>query len=216
MNIILIAPPAAGKGTQAGLLCNKYNLNHISTGDLLRNAIESGSELSKELTKQMNDGKLISDNIIIQMIEEEIKDKDQFIYDGFPRNINQAKLLDDLLRDLNKKIDYVFYLKIDKEVALNRVIGRSSCPSCGHIYNDKLESMMPKKAGICDDCNIALFKRLDDNEETFNKRFETYINETAPIIEYYRDKNILYEIDSSKSKEDIFLNIERIIDNDKN
>lgn len=209
MNIILIAPPAAGKGTQSELICNKYNIKHISTGDLIRAVINSNSEKSIELKKTIEQGKLVSDEFVLDLIKDEIKNGNSYIFDGFPRNVNQAKLFDELLIKLNKKIDYVIYLDINKEVASKRIFGRLSCSNCGKVYNDQIEESMPKINGICDECNIKLSKRNDDNEETFNKRFDTYMSETKPLLDYYKDR--LYIIDSSLNKYEIFKQIENII-----
>ena len=208
MNIIFIAPPAAGKGTQSELLCNKYGFNHISTGDLIRETINSDSPLSLELKETMEQGKLVSDEFILKLIENNYKDGD-YIFDGFPRNLNQAKKFDELLAKLNKKVDYVIYLTISKDLASKRILGRLTCPNCGKLYNDQIEESMPKNSGLCDICNVSLNKRVDDNLETFTKRFDTYINETSPLIDYYKDK--LFEVDSSKDKDEIFNEIERII-----
>lgn len=212
MNIIFIAPPAAGKGTQSEMLCSKYNMKHISTGDLIRETINNDSPLSEQLKDIMNQGKLVSDEFILELIKNNLKDGD-YIFDGFPRNVKQAKMFDELLSTLNKKVDYVIYLKVPKDLAIKRILGRISCSNCGHVYNDQIEELMPKKAGICDTCNIELTRRNDDNIETFNKRFDTYISETEPLLDYYQDK--LYEVDSSKDKLEIFKEIEGII-NDNN
>lgn len=209
MNIILIAPPAAGKGTQSELICNKYDMKHISTGDLIRTVINSNNENSIELKKTIEQGKLVSDEFVLSLIEETIKNGNNYIFDGFPRTLNQAKLFDKLLNELNKKIDYVIYLDVDKDIAMKRILGRLSCSKCGKVYNNQIEESMPKINGICNECNIELSKRNDDNEETFNKRFDTYINETKPLLDYYKDR--LYIIDSSLSKYEIFKQIENII-----
>lgn len=209
MNIILIAPPAAGKGTQSELICNKYDIKHISTGDLIRTVINSNDEKSIELKKTIGQGKLVSDEFVLDLIKDEIKDGNSYIFDGFPRTVNQAKLFDELLEKLNEKIDYVIYLDINKEMASKRILGRLSCSNCGKVYNDQIEESMPKINGICDDCNIELSKRNDDNEETFNKRFDTYMSETKPLLDYYKDR--LYIVDSSLNKYEIFKQIENII-----
>ena len=215
MNIIFIAPPAAGKGTQSELLTNKYGFKHISTGDLIRETVNSDSPLSNELKQTMSEGKLVSDEFILKLIKENLNDGD-YIFDGFPRNLNQAEKFDELLNNLGKKVDYVIYLKVSKDLATKRILGRLTCPNCGKLYNDQIEKSMPKNTGLCDDCNVSLSKRVDDNEETFAKRFDTYMNETSPLIEYYKDK--LFEVDSSKDKYEIFNEIERIIgvSNDNN
>lgn len=211
MNLIFIAPPAAGKGTQSELLCNNRNFYHLSTGDLLREAISKNDENSIKLNQIIEQGKLVGDDIILDLISKEIgKDRD-YIFDGFPRNLKQAISLDQLLVSLNRKVDYVIYLKVDKFLAQKRILGRLSCSNCGSVYNSQIEESNPKIEGICDDCGASLIKRTDDNEETFNNRFDTYMKETEPVINYYKDLNILYELDSSLDKYIIFDEIKKII-----
>mgnify|MGYP003292608370 CR=1 FL=1 len=205
MNIILIAPPAAGKGTQSELIAKKYSLNHISTGDLLREVTSTDSAMSREIKELMNQGKLINDDIILKLIEEKIKNGDGFIFDGFPRNINQANRFSELLNKLGKKIDYVIYLKVDKEVALSRITGRYICPNCNSVYNIKSDDEL-----ICKNCGQGLIKRKDDNVETFLERYDVYMNETYPIIDYYKKSGNLIEIDSSKTPEEVFNDIKEV------
>lgn len=215
MNIIFIAPPAAGKGTQSELLCNKYNFVHISTGDLIRETIKNNSPLSEELKSITSQGKLVSDEFILELIKDKLNNAD-YIFDGFPRNVKQAKMFDELLETQNKRVDYVIYLTVPKDLARKRILGRLSCPKCGRVYNDQIDISKPKNECLCDDCNVELSRRSDDNEETFNVRYDTYINETSPLIDYYQDK--LFKVDSSKDKYEIFNEIERIIgvSNDNN
>lgn len=212
MNIILLAPPAAGKGTQASKITNKYHLKHISTGNLLRKAIKKNDEMSLYLQNEMNAGRLICDDIILKLIENELKSSDSIVLDGFPRNLSQALEYENLLIHLNQKLDCVLYLHIDKEEAKKRIIGRRTCPICGRIYNSLIEVQAPLKKEVCDECNITLFKRDDDNEETFNLRYETYMNETQPLIEFYSNKGLLKKIDSSKLPEMVFEDICNILD----
>ena len=203
-NIIFIAPPAAGKGTHSEILKNKYNLAHISTGDLLRKESKKDNDLSKYLREQMKTGDLISDEIVTELLEKRLQDDDcnnGYILDGYPRNLNQANILDNLLNNLNKQVNYVFYLSIDKDIAMKRACGRLGCPICGKIYNSYFEETKPKVSNTCDKCGVELNHRDDDNEESFNKRFDTYINSTKPLLEYYKNKNILYTIDSGLAKE---------------
>lgn len=215
MNIIFIAPPAAGKGTQSELLCNKYNMKHISAGDLLRDAINENTEESKKIEKNIEQGQLVSDEYIINLVKNKIVENDNYIFDGVPRDIKQAKLLDELLNSLNRKIDFVIYLKIDKELAIKRILGRLSCPTCDKVYNDQIKELMPKVSNICDNCKSVLIKRIDDNIDSFNKRFDTYIKQTEPLLNYFKDK--LYEINST-DKYEIFKQIESIVgvSNDNN
>lgn len=204
MNIILIAPPAAGKGTQSALICEKYNMEHISTGDLLREIVKENSPLSKEIKEKMDKGLFIDNDLIMKLISKKMENSGNYIFDGFPRNIEQAKLFDELLININKKIDYVIYLNIEKEQAIKRIENRLVCPSCGKVYNSRVSN-------ICDKCDLVLEKRTDDTLETFEKRFKIYDQETKPIIEFYKNKGLLYEVDSSLDTIDVFKQIEKIV-----
>jgi adenylate kinase len=208
-NIILIAPPGAGKGTQAKMLCEEFNMIHISVGDLLRSEIERKSDLSEKLKQVMKTGDLVEDEIILNIIEKRLNDSDLkngFILDGFPRNIKQAISLD----KITNKIDIVIYLDVAKEELEQRILGRLICTICGNVYNENIESLKPKNANICDKCNSKLEKRLDDTKEVFEKRYDTYIKETHPVLEFYKEKGILYNI-NSLDKDEIFNNIVNVL-----
>ena len=216
-NIIFIAPPAAGKGTQSKLVSSEYNIPHISTGDLLRSEVNKGTEFGKRLKIQMDRGALISDEIITILLKNRLlmgNCKNGFILDGYPRNVSQAKEYDNLLKELNIDLGLVIYLDIDKDLALERTISRITCPSCGTSYNIKVEELKPKNEDICDKCGSALKTRSDDNEETFINRFETYINNTQDLIDYYEKKGVLkrIEVTEDKSAQDIFNEIKELID----
>lgn len=207
MNIILLAPPAAGKGTQASLLISEYDLKHISTGELLRKSIASNNEIAREIKEMMNSGKLVSDEVILKLIKQELLNTKQgIILDGFPRNKTQALEYEELLISLNQKIDYVFYLEIAKEEAKARILGRKTCPKCGKIYNSSLEDLKE-----CNVCNTLLTQREDDTEETFDLRYETYKKETSPLISFYKEKGLLHEIDASLSTEEVFNQIKQVL-----
>ncbi len=209
-NIILIAPPGAGKGTQAAMLCDKLNMVHISIGDLLRDEVKKETDLGKSLKDIMQTGNLVSDEIIFEVVSRRFKENDinnGVILDGFPRNIKQAEELD----KMNIKIDAAIYLNVSKETLLNRILGRVSCPNCKASYNTNSEDMRPKCDNICDHCGTELTKRKDDNIDTFENRYETYMNETYPVLEFYKEKNILYTIDLI-DKEEIFNEILKIIE----
>lgn len=210
-SIILIAPPAAGKGTQSKLICDEYDIPHISTGDLLRERTSKNDEFALKLKEQMESGKLVSDEVILELLSDKLNQIDEYVLDGFPRNINQAREYDNMLSKLNKKVDYAIYLKIDKEIAKKRIIGRTSCSNCGSVYNELIEENMPKVANKCDKCENILIKRSDDNEITFEKRYETYISETEPLLNYYKEKGILYEVDSSLETTKVFEEIKSIL-----
>lgn len=208
MKIIFIAPPAAGKGTQSNLLSNEFNIEHVSTGDLLREEIKSGN---KELQSIIESGKLVNDELILSILEKKIDSLDSYILDGFPRTINQAISLDELLKSKNEQIDYVIYLSVDKELTKKRILGRVSCPKCGSVYNTMIEGMNSKVDMICDNCNSELTKRIDDTEETLSTRYDTYMKETEPLIDYYKNKGVLYQIDSSRDTMTVYNDIKNII-----
>lgn len=213
-NVILIAPPAGGKGTQSDMICSKYKMPHISTGDLLRAASEEDNERGRFLKEQLKTGKLIDDNIIFDLIQDRINKNDcenGYVLDGFPRNIEQAEVYDKILMDLNKDLGCVILLDTPKELASKRISGRLSCSKCGRVYNSVFEEMKPINENICDDCLIPLNKREDDNEETYEVRYQTYLDKTQPLIDYYINKGNLYKIDASYNKEDTFKKIEEII-----
>lgn len=212
-NIIFIAPPAAGKGTQSELLVKKYGYKHISTGDLLRDEINKKSLLGNEIKENMASGKLISDDIVIELLKNKIISygkQSSFIFDGFPRTINQAIELDKLANILDIKIDTVIYLKIDECEALKRAIGRVSCPNCKRGYNKYEDVLKPINDNICDDCHVELISRSDDNEETFKERFNTYLNNTQPLLDYYEKFGIINMIESL-NPEKTFEEIEGVI-----
>ena len=214
MNIIFVAPPAAGKGTQSNLLVEKYGIAHISTGDLLREEVASGSDLGLSLKDKMASGELISDDIVLGLLKNRLmKDdvKKGFILDGYPRTLNQANTLDTMLEELNMKIDHVLYLDMDKTLAMHRALGRMTCPNCGAGYNKYEEVMKPKVDGKCDKCSSDLVSRSDDNEETFNTRFDTYLDNTQPLLDYYKEKNLLDVIDNSGTPTETFNRIEEVI-----
>ena len=215
MNIILLAPPAAGKGTEAQILTHEYSIPQISTGDLLRSATKKEDALSKEIKLIMEQGKLVSDEIIIELIKNRINEddcKNGYILDGFPRTIKQAEKYDEMLAEIGNKIDYVFAIDIDKSIASSRITGRRTCPNCNRIYNVNSDNLKPIKENLCDDCNIELTHRKDDNAETYEKRYNAYLEETAPLIDYYEGKNILYHVDGNVDKDNTHRQIKEIID----
>lgn len=207
-NIIFIAPPAAGKGTQSNMLKEKFGYNHISTGDMLREAINSGSEIGAEVKNIIDKGELVSDDLIIKLVKDKLtslKGK-PFILDGFPRTLNQAESLDKILTD-----DYiVIYLDLAESEAINRITGRLTC-NCGKSYNVNIDKLKPKVDGICDNCGSILIKRDDDNVESFKVRFKTFLDNTDSILKYYEDKEKLIKIDVNKDVQDIFESILEVI-----
>lgn len=215
-NIIFVAPPAAGKGTQSKLVSEKYNIPHISTGDLLREEVSSGSELGIYLKEEMDKGNLIKDETLTELMKNRLSMPDcenGYILDGYPRSIEQAKIYENILKELNKDLGVVIFLDIDKNLALERTLNRIVCGKCGASYNTTDENLKPKKEGICDRCNSELKIRSDDNKETFLNRFDNYINSTQSLIDYYENKKVLHKIKITKeiSAQDIFNKINQII-----
>ena len=197
MNLILLGPPGAGKGTQAQHLSAKYNLAKLSTGDMLRAAVAAGTEIGKLAKGIMAEGKLVPDNIMIDLIRDRIREKDctnGFILDGFPRTVAQAEALDAMLASEKKRMDYIIELKVDDQKLVERITGRFSCAKCGAGYHDSFKQ--PKVAGICDECGSAEFsRREDDKAETVIKRLNAYHAQTAPLLPYYGKKGVLYTVD---------------------
>lgn len=192
-NIILIAPPAAGKGTQAKLFKEKYGYSHISTGDLLRKEALTNTFIASELSK----GHFIDNSITLNLLEKELfneKHPNGYILDGFPRNLYQAKEYEKIISKLNLDIGHIITIQLTKKEALSRVLGRLTCGSCGAVYNETEPTMVPKVKGICDKCDSSLYKRSDDNENSFLKRYETYLKQTEPVIEYFKQKYTVHNI----------------------
>lgn len=220
-NLILLAVQGAGKGTLAKALKEKYGYEHISTGDLLRERSAVGDELGTMIKNLIDNGFFVSNDIIFEAIEYKISQPEcvnGYILDGFPRNLEQAEGYSKILEKLNKDIGVVINMTIPESLLINRIIGRRMCKDCGAIHNIFSEQLKPLKEGICNKCGGSLYKRDDDNEEAMKIRVENYYKVTAPIIDYYKEKGILYEIESIdidetvKSVENILKNLGDRID----
>lgn len=213
MNIIFIAPPATGKGTQSSLLKEKLGYLHLSTGDLLRNETKKQTDLGTKIENIISKGELVSDEIITELLKNEFTkiNNEKFILDGYPRNINQAKILSNLFKDLNIDNYIAIYLDLDEEIALKRALGRVVCSNCGESYNIYFQNLQPKENEICDKCHSKLIKRSDDDEATFRKRYKTYLEITNPLLDYYKQQNRLYIIDANQESNQIFADIEKIL-----
>lgn len=215
MNIVLIAPPAAGKGTQSKLISEQYNIPHISTGDLLRDEIARSTKIGIEIKESMARGEFVSDELITKLLKKRLSNKDchkGYILDGYPRNIKQAEIYDSILSELEFDMGTVIFLDIDKDIALGRIKSRMVCPNCGMSYNLSTPELTPVREGICDSCSSLLKVRTDDTEETFIDRFDTYMRETYPLVEYYTNKNNLVRIDTNnKTLEEIFKEVGKVI-----
>ena len=212
-NIIFIAPPAAGKGTVSKLLCDKYGYVHISTGDILRDMAKDDSKLGKEIASLLKEGKLIPDNIVYEAVEKRLSMPDLsggYILDGFPRNLEQAIKYDEILNKINRELGIVIELKTPKEILEKRITGRYICENCGETHNILTGVNTPLKEGICNECGGKLLQRKDDNPESFKVRYQTYLDKTYPLIDYYQKKDVLFSIDSYNPDE-TFKEIEDII-----
>ena len=215
-NIIFVAPPGAGKGTQAKLISSEFNIPHISTGDLLRDERNSGSVLSEMLKSEMDKGNLIDNSIIVNILRNRLSRVDcnnGYILDGYPRSVEQAKIYEDLLLELNKDIGIVIYMDIDKDLALERTLCRIICSSCGASFSNVVADLKPKIDGICDRCGHSLRLRKDDTPEVFSNRFDTYLKETKPLVDYYNSLGVLKTIKVTKddSVQDIFNKIKQCL-----
>ncbi|MCE2927177.1 MAG: adenylate kinase [Rickettsiales bacterium] len=197
MNLILFGPPGAGKGTQADLLNKEFGLAKLSTGDMLRAAVASGSPLGCEAKDIMARGQLVPDPMMVALIKDRISEPDcaqGFILDGFPRTVAQAEALDIMLSEARKHLDLVIELKVDDAKLVKRITGRFSCAKCGAGYHDEFK--LPKQSGVCDECGSKEFKRReDDNAETVSKRLKAYHEQTAPLLPYYAKRGALVSLD---------------------
>ncbi|MCQ2545325.1 MAG: adenylate kinase [Clostridia bacterium] len=212
MNLILLGPPGAGKGTQAAKIIEKYNIPHISTGDIFRENIKNGTELGKKAQEYMNAGKLVPDELVVEIATDRLtKDdcKDGFLLDGFPRTVFQAEELDKFLEAKGSKIDNVLDIDVNREELMTRLTGRRVCSKCGASFH--VVNIPSKKEGICDVCGAELIQRKDDNEETAANRIEVYNNETKPLIDYYEKAGNISHIDGTTGLENVFNTIVGIL-----
>lgn len=212
MRLILLGPPGAGKGTQAANIVNKYNLPHISTGDIFRANIKAGTDLGKRAKKFMDKGELVPDSLVVELVEDRLQQDDTangFMLDGFPRTLPQAEALDAVLAQMGSELNYVVNIVVDPSVLVERAVGRRICRDCGATYHIKFN---PAKAeGVCDKCSGELYQRSDDNEATVTNRISVYTNETAPLVEYYNESGKLVNIDGLQDIDKVFADIEKAL-----
>ena len=213
--MIFLGPPACGKGTQTNKLAEYFNLPHVDTGSLLRAEIQSGSDNGKTAKQFIDKGQLVPVELVANIIKDRLSQKDcenGYILDGFPRSAEQANMLTKINEELDgdKEVSFkAVYFDLDQEILISRIVNRRSCPKCGEIYNIKFHP--PKVEGTCDKCRAELTQRKDDNEETAKARFETYFNETAPLVDYYKNKNVLRTIDANGSIDDVWERLLKVV-----
>ena len=213
MKIIMLGAPGAGKGTQAKMLADKYKSPHVSTGDIFRANIKNGTELGTKAKVYMDQGMLVPDELTCDLVVDRIKQddcKDGYILDGFPRTIPQAECLDKALDALNDKIDFAVNVEVPDENIIRRMSGRRACLSCGRTYH--IVYNPPKEEGICDECKKELVLRDDDKPETVEKRLKVYHEQTQPLIDYYRNKGVLAEVDGTRDMQEVFTAITDVLE----
>ena len=208
LRLVLLGPPGAGKGTQASAIVKKYNIPHISTGDIFRSNIKEGTELGMKAKGYMDKGLLVPDEVVVSIVKDRLTHDDcanGFLLDGFPRTVNQAEALDAELSSMGLKLDRVINIEADSSILIERAIGRRICKECGATYHIKFNP--PKVEGICDNDGSSLYQRDDDIEETVATRINVYLEQTQPLIDYYKEKKLILNIDGTESIDDIFNNI---------
>lgn len=213
--MIFLGPPACGKGTQTNRLAEYFNLPHVDTGSLLRAEIKSESENGKIAKQYIDKGQLVPVELVAKIIKDRLAQKDceeGYILDGFPRSAEQADMLTKINEELDGKKEVSFkavYFDLDQEILISRIVNRRSCPKCGEIYNIKFHP--PKTEGVCDKCGTELTQRKDDNEETAKARFETYFRETAPLVDYYKNKEVLRTIDANGTIDEVWERLLKVV-----
>ncbi len=211
MNVVFLGPPGAGKGTQAVDLAREFSIPHISTGEILREEIKARTELGKLAQSLINDGHLVPDDVMIGVIRNRLKKEDArngFILDGFPRTTPQAEKMDEILGELGMKLDAVIYLEAPEEVIVQRLGGRRVCKKCGKNYH--IVNIPPQKEGICDQCGVELYQRKDDQPEAIHERLLVYQEKTAGLVNYYRDRGMLTEVDAGVAREETYARLREI------
>lgn len=210
--IIFLGPPGSGKGTQAQLISKNFSIPHISTGDIFRKIISTNKpkKLADAIKKYVQTGLLVPDEIVFKAVKSVLNKKTGFLLDGYPRNINQAKLLDEYLSD--DGIDVVVYFKISDKEVIKRLTARRTCPKCSRVYN--IYTLKPKNDNLCDVCNVKLIIREDDKVSTVRKRLKIYKKDTMPLVDYYKKRGVLVQVDANDTVENVYQNVVNILKND--
>ncbi|MBE5963360.1 MAG: adenylate kinase [Lachnospira sp.] len=212
MKIIMLGAPGAGKGTQAKKIADKWQIPHISTGDIFRANIKNGTELGNKAKEYMDKGLLVPDELVVDLVVDRVKQEDcvnGYVLDGFPRTIPQAEALDAALNAIGEKVDYAINVEVPDENIINRMSGRRACVACGATYH--IVHIPTKVEGVCDRCNAQLILRDDDKPETVKKRLDVYHEQTQPLIDYYTEKGVLVEVDGTVEMEEVFGAIVKIL-----
>lgn len=212
MKVVMLGAPGAGKGTQAKKIASRFGIPHISTGDIFRENIKNQTELGLKAKSYMDKGLLVPDELVLELIIKRFEEpdcKNGYVLDGFPRTIPQAEALDEALSKNNDRLEFAIDVDVPDEVIIGRMAGRRACLNCGRTYH--VETLRPKREGICDYCNTELVLRDDDKPETVKKRLEVYHKQTQPLMEYYKNKGILYSVDGTKDIDDIYNEIVNIL-----
>ncbi|MDQ0201781.1 adenylate kinase [Neobacillus ginsengisoli] len=212
MNLVLMGLPGAGKGTQAEKIVEKYGIPHISTGDMFRAAMKEGTELGLQAKSFMDKGELVPDEVTIGIVRERLSKEDcqkGFLLDGFPRTVPQAEALENLLVELDREIDYVINIEVDKDILMERLTGRRICKDCGATYH--LVFNPPHQEGICDRCGGELYQRADDNEETVQNRLDVNIKQSQPLLDFYETKGYLRPINGQQDIRKVLADIEQLL-----
>jgi adenylate kinase len=212
MIVVFLGPPGAGKGTQAKLISQELKLRHVSTGDMLRSAVEKQTPLGLKAKEYMDRGDLVPDELVIAMVEQEVLQAENLVLDGFPRTLNQAKALESMLSKHGKGVDKVFLFEIGDDYIVGRLSGRRTCPKCGAVYHMKFNP--PKEDELCDVCGVKLIQREDDKEEVVRKRLEVYRKQTAELIDFYEKEDKLIRLDALKSIEELYEEIKKALKNE--
>ena len=212
MRLLIMGRPGAGKGTQAFNIKNYYNIPHISTGDMFRDAIKNGTDLGKLAKSYMDKGALVPDEVTIGIVRERLQAddvKNGFLLDGFPRNVSQAEALDNILSENNVKLDAVLDVNVGPQILINRIVGRRICKNCGATFH--VEFNKPKKDGICDNCGSPLVQRADDTVETAGSRLKVYDDSTAPVLAYYQKQDLLKTVNGDQAVDKVFEDIKNVL-----
>lgn len=212
MRLVFLGPPGAGKGTVAKILSRKYEIPHVSTGDILRARTQDGSALGRKAKEYVDQGKLVPDEVVIEMVMERLGDREMeegFILDGFPRTEAQARALDDGFRERNLRIDHAVYFVLSEKTLVERLSNRRTCGRCGEIYH--LKNIRPQAEGVCDRCGGPLVQRADDKEEAIRERLRVYERETAPLVQFYRGRLLLREVTAEMTAEKVVEQVETIL-----